>query len=188
MVVRVRLTQKRRCPSLAGALAAIVVACAPAITAARADVTVEGGADRMVIVAENVTRQDVVTQIARRLAFKVSGPVVEGAPVNGRFRGNLGDVLMAVLTANNFLIVYEGGRPASLILSEKGQAGAGAFDGSMPSLLPNAGLPAQGGGYDLRGTGMEGGEGQIYIDPALKEIMRPAQHPPPDPRSPEPER
>ena len=149
---------------------------------AAAAVTIDGDQQAMTVTVEEVTRQEVTDEIARRFGFSVSGAVADDAPLNGRFRGDLGDVLGAILTANNFLIIYEGGRPARLLLSDRGQGGAEPIDPAMRSLQPNAGLAPGEGGYDGQGLGDQGlgGEGQ-YVDPAMDGVPLEGE-PPPEPQ------
>lgn len=146
---------------------------------AAAEVTIEGDARAMTVTVADISRQEVTDEIARRFGFRVSGPVLDDAPVSGRFRGDLGDVLGGILADNNFLIVYEGGQPSRLLLSERGQEGALPLDPAMRSLQPNAGIapgmPFE-GGY---GDGMDG-QGQ-FVDPAV-DGMPLESGPPPEPQ------
>lgn len=142
---------------------------------AAAAMTIDGDAQAMIVTVAEVTRQEVTDGIAKHFGFQISGPVLDDAPVNGRFRGDLGDVLGAILTANSFLIVYEGGRPARLLLSDRGQGGAAQVDPTMRSLQPNAaitpGVPGE-GGYR--------GDGQI-VDPAMDGAPLGGEPRPPEP-------
>lgn len=136
---------------------------------ATAAMTIDGDAQALTVTVSEVTRQEVTDEIARRFGFEISGPVLDDAPVNGRFRGDLGDVLGAILTANSFLIVYEGGRPARLLLSDRGQGGAAEIDPTMRSLQPNAGLAPQ-----------VPGEGEI-VDPSMQGVPLGGEPQPPEP-------
>lgn len=152
--------------------AALLLAAAMALFPlhrAAAAMTIDGDAQAMTVTVAEVTRGEVADEIARRFGFEISGPVLDDAPVNGRFRGDLGDVLGAILTANSFLIVYEGGRPARLLLSDRGQGGEAAVDPSMRSLQPNAGIVPP-----------EGGDGQI-VDPAMQGVPLGGEPQPPEP-------
>jgi hypothetical protein len=156
----VAIAGRGRWPAL---LAAALFLCP--VHPAAADVTIEGDARAMTVTVADISRQEVTDEIARRFGLQVSGPVLGDAPVSGRFRGDLGDVLGGILAGNNFLIVYEGGQPSRLLLSERGQESALPLDPAMRSLQPNAGIapgvPVE-GGY---GDGMDG-QGQL-VDPAL---------------------
>lgn len=142
---------------------------------ADAAMTIDGDAQAMTVTVAEVTRGEVTDGIAKRFGFQISGPVLDDAPVNGRFRGDLGDVLGAILTANSFLIVYEGGRPARLLLSDRGQGGEAPVDPTMRSLQPNApitpGAPGEGG---YRGDGE-------MVDPAMQAVPLGGEPPPTEP-------
>ncbi len=148
-------------------LSAVTAVC-PA-NDADAAMTIDGDAQAMTVTVAEVTRGEVTDEIAKRFGFQISGPVLDDAPVNGRFRGDLGDVLGAILTANSFLIVYEGGRPARLLLSDRGQGGEAPVDPTMRSLQPNAGIVPS-----------EGGDGQI-VDPAMPSVPLGGEPRPPEP-------
>lgn len=150
-------------------LAAVTAVCP--VNDAAAAMTIDGDAQAMTVTVAEVTRQEVTDEIAKRFGFQISGPVLDDAPVNGRFRGDLGDVLGAILTANSFLIVYEGGRPARLLLSDRGQGGEAPVDPTMRSLQPNTITP---------GVPGEGGDGQI-VDPGMQGVPLGGEPPPPEP-------
>lgn len=155
-----------------GLLVAAAVFLCPANDAAAA-MTIDGNAQAMTVTVAEVTRGEVADEIARRFGFEISGPVLDDAPVNGRFRGDLGDVLGAILTANSFLIVYEGGRPARLLLSDRGQGGEAAVDPSMRSLQPNAGIAPE--------VPPEGGHNGQIVDPAMQGVPLGGEPQPPEP-------
>ncbi len=156
-----------RVPRSALLVAAAFLLCP--VNDADAAMTIDGDAQAMTVTVAEVTRGEVTDEIAKRFGFQISGPVLDDAPVNGRFRGDLGDVLGAILTANSFLIVYEGGRPARLLLSDRGQGGEAPVDPTMRSLQPNAGIVPG-----------EGGDGQI-VDPAMQAVPLGGEPPPPEP-------
>jgi len=158
--------------ALRGSAGALLLAAAMALFPlhrAAAAMTIDGDAQAMTVTVAEVTRGELTDEIAKHFGFEISGAVLDDAPVNGRFRGDLGDVLGAILTANSFLIVYEGGRPARLLLSDRGQGGAAEVDPTMRSLQPNAGLAPE-----------VPGEGQI-VDPSMQGVPLGGEPQPPEP-------
>lgn len=170
----------RRHHASAALLAAVAILLAGNLDAS-AEMAINGDAKAMTVTVSAVPRGEVMAAMAQRFGFKVAGQIVDDQPVNGRFRGDLGDVLAAILPSNGFLIVYEGGRPSKLLLSEKGQDASATADPSMQSLQPN-------GGTTWMETG-EGGQGAVGIGGG--QVIDPAQNPPPPeempPPPPEPE-
>ena len=166
----------RRRPAPAALIATIVIFFAGNLDAA-AEMAIKGDAKGMTITVSEVPRGEVMAAMAQRFGFEVAGQIHDDQPVNGRFRGDLGDVLAAILPANGFLIVYEGGRPAKLVLSGRSQGGSVAADPSMQSLQPNAGTTWIETGEGGHGAAGEGG-GQV-IDPAQSQLP-PEEMPPPE--------
>ncbi|MBX3571078.1 MAG: hypothetical protein KF694_01875 [Mesorhizobium sp.] len=162
--------------ALRGRPGALLLAAAMALFPlhrATAAMTIDGDAQALTVTVSEVTRREVTDEIARRFGFEISGPVLDDAPVNGRFRGDLGDVLGAILTANSFLIVYEGGRPARLLLSDRGQGGEAPVDPTMRSLQPNAGIAPE-----VPGEGTY--DGQV-VDPSMQGVPFGGEPQPPEP-------
>lgn len=157
----------RRCAGRRG-IAVLLLSGAlslPPAADALAAMTLDGDASAMVVTVSDVPRQEVVAELSRRFGFQVSGSIFDNEPVNGRFRGDLGDVLVRLLPANNFLVVYEGGKPARILLSDRGQAAEPPPDPALRSLQPNQGIPGEG----PHGGGNYGGGEAQYIDPALQD-------------------
>jgi len=108
---------------------------------ARATMTLTGDAGSMRVTVREMPRDELVGAVAQRFGLRITGQVIAGEePVTGSFRGDLGDVLARILMSNNFLIVYEGGKPARVMLSERG-ASSTPVDPSMRMLQQGGGVP-----------------------------------------------
>ncbi|MCR5859148.1 hypothetical protein [Mesorhizobium sp. J428] len=169
------------------ACAALLAAAALLLAGSRnasAEMAINGDPKAMTVTISEVQRGEVMAAMAQRFGFKVTGQVGDDQLVNGRFRGDLGDVLAAILPANGFLIVYEGGRPAKLVLSERSPEGSAPLDPSMNSMQPNGGVTWMETGEG--GQGAAGLGGQV-IDPAQNVPPPPQEMPPPEDGSPPPE-
>lgn len=133
------------------AVLAMSVTAAFAASQALAAMTINGDARSMHVAIDQLSRGEILAELSRRFALEVAGPVVSSDEiVSGTFRGDLGDIVLGVLSSNNFLIVYDGERPARLLLSERG-------NGAMPAVAGQSSL-VQGGQ-----SGLGGGQA---IDPA----------------------
>lgn len=152
---------------------------------ASAEMAITGDAKAMTVTISEMQRGEVMAAMAERFGFKVAGQVGDDQPVNGRFRGDLGDVLAAILPANGFLIVYEGGRPAKLVLSDRSQEGSPPLDPSMNSMQPNGGVTWMETGEGGQGAAGIGG-GQV-IDPTQMAPPPSQEMPPPEDMGPLPE-
>ncbi|SMH44302.1 hypothetical protein [Mesorhizobium australicum] len=152
---------------------------------ASAEMAINGDAKAMTVTISEMQRGEVMAEMAQRFGFKVAGQVGDDQPINGRFRGDLGDVLAAILPANGFLIVYEGGRPTKLVLSDRSQEGAAPVDPSMTSMQPNGDATWMETGEGGHGAAGLGG-GQV-IDPTQTAPPPSQEMPPPEDVGPPPE-
>lgn len=103
----------------AGALAVL------AAGSARASFTLEGDAGALTLVADQVSRSEVVAAIVEKFGLETLGGSVEDGMVSGRFNGNLGHILKSILPRNGYAIAYSNGRPVRVTFT--GQSGSAGF-------------------------------------------------------------
>lgn len=162
-----RNPRRRSRAALMVLLLALSILPLPALAAMK----LEGDPSALKLTVSEVPRQRVMAVLAARFKLTLSGKVADGRdPVSGIFRGDLGDVLAGLLATNNFLIVYEGGRPAKILLSEKGEA-ASPVDPSMRAFQ-------QGGGTVIGGVRYDNPDAQMPVDPNAQNMGQ-AQYMPP---------
>jgi len=84
---------------------------------ARADFSVEGSADRLIVVAEAASRSAVIAELLSMLGIEAAGEDVTDAVISGRYEGELSRVLHQLAPDNGFVIGHADGRPRRIIFS-----------------------------------------------------------------------
>lgn len=107
---------------------AVSVSLAAAAAGASESFTIEGSADALTLTADKAVRSVVVAAIAERFGIEIVGNGLTDGAVDGRFSGDLGDVIKAVLPGDGYGIAYSKGRPVRITFS-----GAGS-DAPLPEL------------------------------------------------------
>lgn len=88
---------------------------------ARAAFTLEGDAGALTLVADQVSRSEVVAAIVEKFGLETVGGSVEDGTVSGRFSGNLGHILKSILPRNGYAIAYSNGRPVRVTFTGQSQ-------------------------------------------------------------------
>lgn len=88
---------------------------------ARASFTLEGDAGALTLVADQVSRSEVVAAIVAKFGIETTGGGVEDGMVSGRFSGTLGHILKSILPRNGYALAYSNGRPVRVTFTGQSQ-------------------------------------------------------------------
>lgn len=119
------------------------------IAGARADFTIAGEPDALVVEARDAQRSEVVAGIVERFGIEATGEPIQAGAVTGHFSGSLRQVLEAIAPGNGYAVAYADGRPARITFTVNEAAAApqaapgdDAARAAAPVAAPTASLPA----------------------------------------------
>lgn len=120
---------------------ATLLAAIVAQPASAGQFTIEGEADGLTLEAQGSTRSEVVKALAERFGFEIIGGQVLDGPVDGSFRGSLGQVLKSILPANGYALAFKNGKPSRITFT--GVGGTEVATSTAVPTLPPPQMPAQ---------------------------------------------